>query len=369
MSLRIGQPIRGVFASHYDESRIVSQSAPDEALQQLDQASIAAYDEIEQESGIRFFTPSGRLTALPQDEPAIYPYLSPTVAHCRSVLDGKFPFQFPADYSVVFEAAPSGYLNPRKMVQAQVAVAQKLGAEVVAGLVTQVTDRETHVDIVLDDGRVISAEKILIATGAFANCFDLLKQKLAIKAETLTSVLCEVSAETATAFTHLPPLNYLETDSPIQHISILPPLAYPDGRSYMKLALTSLADTLLPDFAAASDWFRNTRTFPYLNHVKTLMAKLLPQIEVLSWRVKPCIAAYTPTFKPMIDCLVDGRIYVAVGGNGGSAHSSDAIGKLAADLMLHNRWLSPLDHTPFRLQYADEWHDWMMDRRSVWHTR
>ena len=68
----------------------------------------------------------------------------------------------------------------------------------------------------------------------------------------------------------------------------------------------------------------------------------------------------------MIDCLVDNRIYVALGGNAGSAHSSDAIGQLAASLMRHNRWHSKFDHAPFQLQYATDWPGWMTDERSIW---
>ena len=48
----------GVFGSHYDEARIVSQSAPDEEWQALDLASIAQYAEIESLSGIHFSLPT-----------------------------------------------------------------------------------------------------------------------------------------------------------------------------------------------------------------------------------------------------------------------------------------------------------------------
>ncbi|MEM7531554.1 MAG: FAD-binding oxidoreductase [Chloroflexota bacterium] len=383
----------GVFASHYDEARIVSQSAPDEVLEQLDQASIAVYDEIERESGILFFSPTGRLTAQPSAEPIIYPYLA-SDAPCRHGLTSKqseahYPFRFPPNYTIIYEDAPSGYLNPRAMVRAQISSAQKRGAQVISALVTEVHDCSSHVEARLADGRVISAEKVLIATGAFANCFGLLKQKLAIRAETLTTVLCEVSAKTAAQYAHLPPLNYQHKDSPLVDISVLPPLSYADGQHYIKLSLTSSADTLLPDFAAMSNWFRITtktipakaitekaitaktiptqtdRTFPYLEETKRLMARLMPSIEILSWQTKPCIIAFTPSFKPMIDCLVDGRIYVALGGNAGSAHPSDAIGRLAADLMRHNSWQSQLDHVPFQLQFSSDWHEWMTEQRSV----
>jgi hypothetical protein len=36
--------------------------------------------------------------------------------------------------------------------------------------------------------------------------------------------------------------------------------------------------------------------------------------------------------------MVPGQVYVATGGNGSSAKSSDAIGQLAASLTWHNAW-------------------------------
>lgn len=359
-----------VFASHYDQARIVSQSAPDAAWQQLDQASIAAYDEIERESGIRFFTPSGRLTAVPNDLPIFYPYLSKNAPQSHQLTPSQaaadYAYHLPSHYTAVFEDAPSGHLNPRAMVQAQIKAAQKQGVLVVSALVTQVETSDGQVKATLADGRTITADRVLIATGAFANCFGLLARKLAIRAEAISSILCEVSTETAVQHAHLPPLNVLHTDGPLTHISILPPLPYPDGRFYIKVVPISPNDKLLPDFDALSNWFRQPPPYPYLEEVKRLMAHLLPQIEVYSWRHQPCVAAYTPSFKPMIDCLVDGRVYVAIGGNSGAAHPSDAIGKLAADLMQHNQWQSSLDLSLFQLQFAVDHEAWMSDPRSVW---
>ncbi|MEM7800921.1 MAG: FAD-binding oxidoreductase [Chloroflexota bacterium] len=362
----------GVFASHYDEGRIVSQSAPDEDLAFLDRASIAAYDGITRESGISFFVSTGRLTAQPEDQPVVYPYLAPNDTAChrfaRKELEDQYPFRIPFDYSVVYEDPPSGHLNPRAMVRAQIVAAQKRGIEVISGLVTEILNRNSYIETRLKSGETIHSQKVLIATGAFANCFGLLGEKLAIRAENLTTILCEVSEETAVALRSLPPLNYRQFNHPLIHTSVLPPVPYPDGRYFIKLSLTTIADRLLPNFEAMSTWFCRSQAFPYLAETKALMLKMLPSIEILSWHIKPCIAAYTPSQKPMIDVLVDGRIYVAVGGNAGSAHPSHAIGKLAADLLHHNRWRSELDHKPFQLQYAADWHDWMTGYATLWLT-
>ncbi|MEM9777254.1 MAG: hypothetical protein AAF902_21940, partial [Chloroflexota bacterium] len=180
------------------------------------------------------------------------------------------------------------------------------------------------------------------------------------------TILCEVSAEVTRQNRELPPLNYHQPSDHVNHITLLPPVVYPEGKAYIKIALTSTADQLLPDFPALSRWFRTCHSFLHLEETKLWMSRLMPSIEILSWQIKPCVASYTPTGKPIIDQLADNQIYVALGGNAGAAHTSDAIGKLAADLMRHNRWCSDLDHEPFRIQYAADWHDWMSNPISIW---
>ncbi len=359
------QTHKGVFASHYDEARIVSQSAPDSEWQTLDRASIVQYPVIEAQSGIRFSTPSGRLTALPKGEDIFYPYVASNAPNCLSSVNHA-PFSFPDNYDVVFEKAPSGYLNPRQMVLAQTTCAELQGTAVIAQQVSRIELEQSLAKISLTNGELIYSKKVLLATGAFTNFFDLLPRQLALKPETITTVLAEVSEETAVHFKNMPPLNYMNPDGPLIHLSILPPIRYPNGRYYIKLFTFSDAERPLTKLDELTNWFKKERPFPYLDLAKEIMQALMPTIDFLSWEVKPCIVTYTPTWKPMIDCVVNGRVYVAVGGNGGSAHPSDAIGKLAADLMIHNEWRSHLEHKNFQAQYADDWSDWMSELTSVW---
>jgi glycine/D-amino acid oxidase-like deaminating enzyme len=178
--------------------------------------------------------------------------------------------------------------------------------------------------------------------------------------------LAEVSPETAEWLKGAPPLNYKSMAGQLTHLTLLPPLLYPNCRYYLKLYTLSDADKILPDFDTLSSWFRADDLFVYLSEAKKLLQELLSDVEFLSWQMQPCAACYTPWGKPMIDVLEYNQIYVAVGGNGGGAHPSDAIGKLAADLMLQNDWGSDLPREPFRLQFADEWGEWMHQLSFVW---
>ena len=361
----------GVFASHYDEARIVSQSAPDVIWQQLELASIAAFMEIERESGVAFLRQTGRLTAIPHVEPAYYPYLAAQSPNCQPYTPETTPsatlYQFPAAYDAVYEAAPSGYLNPRALILAQCQLAERQGAQIVRKLATALSPMEESCVIELADGSTLQARQVLLATGAFSNCYALLHRKLAAKAETITTVLGEVSVKTARQLNGLPPLNWRVAGGPLTHISILPPLRYPDGRCYFKFSVFSDADKGLPDLGAMQQWFQACPDFVYLDNLKAVIADLMPTVAWLSWQTKPCIATYTPMMKPMVDCLVPDRIYTAIAGIAGAAHSSDAIGKLAADLMMGEEWPSAIPREPFRVQFADEWRGWMGQATSVWH--
>jgi sarcosine oxidase len=50
------------------------------------------------------------------------------------------------------------------------------------------------------------------------------------------------------------------------------------------------------------------------------------------------VTTYTPTGRPFIDQLIPGRLFVAAGGCGAAAKSSDEIGRLAAELVEQESW-------------------------------
>ncbi len=346
----------GPFASHYDEARVVSVSAPNELWTTLDRDSIAQYRPLEEASGISFFSDPGRLCITPANEEFPYPYLTAGdtyESYEPSNLPDKFPFHFPSDYTVRYEAGPSGYLNPRAMVQAQLKMAQQQGTVIVSDVVEGIDDKSTHITVSLTGGETVEAKKVLIATGAYANCFGLLPKPLALDIEMTVTVLVEVQVEQPNQYAHWPPINYLATDSPLTHVTILPPLPYPDGQTYMKLVIYSDYTQFLSDFDSIQAWFKNEPDFPYLAEVKSLIQQMMPDLPILSWQVKPCVVSYTPSLDPMIDAIIPGRVYIAVGCNGMGAHPSDAIGKLTADFIRTDVWPSDLPQADFKAQFVD----------------
>ncbi|MGZ6982874.1 MAG: hypothetical protein ACXVH5_11965, partial [Ilumatobacteraceae bacterium] len=67
------------------------------------------------------------------------------------------------------------------------------------------------------------------------------------------------------------------------------------------------------------------------------------------WLTKPCLIPETPTKLPYLEIVEPGCV-MAVGSNGYAAKSADAIGALAAGLVVNGRWTDTgLDERAFAL--------------------
>lgn len=347
----------GNFASHYDESRIVSVSAPAEDLAQLDLESINAYAEIETRSGIRFFTDTGRLTAHPEHADDVYPYLTAEdhfAAYTPYQATAEFKIRFPSAYKLRYEAAPSGYINPRRMVAAQKKISIDQQVTCVEKMVKHIEPGRDKIKVYVGDKskkETLEARKVLITTGIYADYLDILP-KLPVSVTALVVVLFKCSAEFVNAYGSMPPINYQTVKDPTHHISILPPLLYQDGNHYLKCAIGTNTPQTLSCTSTINAWYKRSPQFDGLTLIKEEIGALFPDHPSLisSYWLKPCAICNTPSKKPIIDTLIDGQIYLTTGGSGGAAHTSDAIGKHAARLMINNRWCGSVPHQPFQLQ-------------------
>ena len=71
------------------------------------------------------------------------------------------------------------------------------------------------------------------------------------------------------------------------------------------------------------------------------------------WSTKPCLIPDTPTKLPYLEITEPGLV-MAVGTNGYAAKSADAIGALAAGLVVNGAWTDPdLDEQSFTLISRD----------------
>ena len=348
----------GVFASHYDQRRITHVTGRSPIWMTVNQEAIKAYTALEQESGVTFYDPVGYLNVLPphlyeaEDAPqrlAARLQIPHTFfpAGDRSWRD-QFPeYDFPETHAVLFEHAPAGAINPRAMREAENIVATRLGATIMSDLIVAVSEQPESVAVTTRGGERHEARKVVLATGAFTNSFELLPRKLALNPKTEVVVLGEVAPGNADQLKRLPTVSYKLDDPEIMEVYMTPTAPYADGRQYVKLGANSIYDTFTDDLGDMQAWFKNGSTASVLPPLRTALTTIMPDTTFLSFASKRCMITRTASTYPMIDQISE-RIVVAVGGNGGSAQCAGVWGRMAAELSHHGHWTSSLPQDPFR---------------------
>ncbi len=336
----------GVFASHYDEGRITRTIDPDETWARLANRSIARYRDIEARSGVQFFSErgclisglaSGRSQRYMADIRDAAARLG--VAYQRlddAGLDAVFPyFSFPSGSDAVFEAKGAGHVSPRNLVAAQTRLASLAGATVLRERVATIRPSPGSADIVLADGSSVRAAKVLVAAGGFTNQRGLLPEPLDLKVYGRTVTFFEVDAAEASRLEKMPSLIF-EPEDIMLGIYMLPPIRYPNGRFYLKIGGDTV-DIPLETEADVRAWFKTTGDADARAHLIRNMSGLVPDLVVRGIHTESCVTSYTPTGYPAIGWTSAPSIAVMAGGCGAAAKSSDEIGRLGAELLLHGR--------------------------------
>jgi len=334
----------GVFGSHYDEARITRIVDPDPYWGELAARSIAQYPVIEEQSGIKFHHAVGclRVASLQQNGASAQ-------RHCMEngdqqnakykVLSGgetaqQFPyFHFLRDIDAIWESGAAGYINPRKLVQAQLKIAQNNDAILKRETAQEIIPETDAVKFLTREGQIYHSRKVLLAAGAYTKF--LLKHGDELQAHPVQVMLAEVEGPSA----NMPCLIYMLKNHPqIEDIYLLPPIQYPDGKWYLKIGAFPHHLQIAKTENELKNWFQHEPSDEETHATKQALKELMPALKVLSYRVVPCAWTYAPQTQPYIKILFQedakGRIAVATGGCGRGAKSSDAIGKLGAELLM-----------------------------------
>lgn len=349
----------GVFASHYDQGRITRVLDRSPIWGHLAYKAIQRYPTIEAESGIRFHHRVGCLRvhdtdaavrevqAVAEQYPAEFDVLATDAAHER------FPyFRFAGPVTAFAETGESGYVNPRQLVAAQLAAAQKHGAKLVR---EQVADVDIHADylrLTTTTGNTFQARKILLTTGGFTNL--LLRDPLVLNVIAHNILLAEIPPSEIERLADMPAL-ITGCDNPaIPSLYMLPPVPYPDGKTYIKLGGSFHGAGRREPYISGRDdltaWFQSDGDPTIGALLKEQLHTLLPNLEVLSYRQKPCVLTMTEHGNPYIGRLGT-QVYITTGGNGASAKSSDEIGRMGAMFCATGKWASELDQDAFALSW------------------
>jgi len=350
----------GVFSSHYDNGRITRTIDPDPVWALLARRSIERYSEIATGSGVDFYRETGCLIAapLPGGEGS---YLDNVIsARDRLGVDApfvgeleladQFPwFHFPVGYGGVFEPRNAGHINPRALVRAQVALAQRAGVTIIRSEVVSIEEAESAVAVRTVERASFTGGRVLIAAGGFSISKQLLAQPLDLVVKARTVLFAEIAEDDLPRFTGMPSLIGAAPQQDESYY-LLPPIRYPDGKVYIKIG----GDPSDINLAGESDvraWFRSDANHAAADHMAGLLSRAMPSFTPAALKWSPCVTTFTRHGYPYIGFTGSDRIAVLTGGNGAAAKSSDEIGRLGALLLENGQLDAPEYETDFAVCY------------------
>jgi sarcosine oxidase len=335
----------GVFASHYDEARITRTIDSDPVWALMANRSIARYGAIAEETGIGFYHEVGCLIVGPE-RGGRDPYVGKVQAAAEALgvetellsateLKGRFDyFDFGSGCEGVYEGRNAGYVNPRRLVEAQSLLADKAGARVIRQTAVSVREEPGACVVTTDDGAVFMADRVLVAAGGFTINENLLPRSLDLKVYGRTVAFFEIPDGDLHMYSGMPSLIH-QPDDPVDHIYLLPPVRYPDGKTYLKIG-GDPDDLPLETEPEIRAWFRRGGRITTRNHLQRIIGQIVPSLAQAPISMAACVTSFTPENYPVIGFASD-RIAVLTGGCGAAAKSSDEIGRLGAELILHGR--------------------------------
>jgi sarcosine oxidase len=345
----------GVFASHYDSGRITRLLDKRREWAILAGRAIDAYAGIEARSGISFHQPVGVVMA---DVEADRLGTVTKVAESLGVGFQRFEpgeafgddrVAVPAGATVLREPSPGGFIDPRRMLAAQLAIARQQGTEVLNQQVVSIGRASDGWTVRTVEGAVVDARQVVIAAGPHADELQGLPRRPRIDVVAETVVMARVSSDEQQRLAGLPSIIVDDVDD---HFYVVPPTDYPDGQVYVKLGATRHDQWVLsPEDRRV--WMTGAQHEADLDWLRGLMLGVLPSLRAEAWMTKPCLIPDTPTKLPYLEVVEPGLV-MAVGTNGYAAKSADAIGALAAGLVVNGRWTdADLDARSFELISRD----------------
>ena len=346
----------GVFGAHYDSGRITRVIDRDPFYARLNAASIARHRALEARTGVTFYERVGHLAVSP-----IADYLAAleqrAVEHEISAeripgdeLGSRFSaLSFAGGCDAVFDPS-GGWIDPRRFIEAQNQALVLAGGFVIDDAVTDLVATDNSVTLRTSDGSTVITHRVLLATGAFANHLGVIPKEIDFEVHEHTVVLGEVNEADATDLASMPSVIYKRGDAVGESVYVLPPIRYPDGRTYIKIgqstgkAIADPATELIPWFQgdgdpAISAWLTNELT------------ALLPQVTFQTMHPQSCVTTKSPTGRQFIDRFGGGQVFALLAGNGQVAKSADELGWIAARRLLDGVVPQPYHAEDFRLRH------------------
>lgn len=336
-----------VFASHYDRARIQRIVGKDSIETLLNLQSAQQHSALEKESGVKYHVGDGCLLVKTNDNEAYLNHYQEEAKkfhidfqifnNASQLKTFNANLYFPDSAKGIYEPAPSGHINPRLLIKAQSEVFKKNGGEIFNTTVSDVSFENNVIKITCIDDQIFYAKKVLLSPGSFINFLNLLQKKLVLKVKSETTIWVKVKEEEAQRLSSLPPLLYKIDEPEVQDIYLIRPLQYPDGNFYLKMGANIPNDIYFNCLPEIQQWFKIGNKNDNRPQLVNALKSILPGISIEEVQEKRCIVCYTQHNKPYIGPIENG-LFVASGGNGYGAMSSDTLGKIAASVLLKNNF-------------------------------
>ncbi len=193
------------------------------------------------------------------------------------------------------EPAPGGFIDPRRMLAAQLAIAGQQGAEILGEQVVGVERSADGWDVNTVVGSTVFADHVVVAAGPHADEIDgIPRPQIDVVAETVVLAGCRwrgTAAAGGSAVDHRRrrrrPLLHRAADRVSRRQDVL------------KLGATRHDQWVLVS-AARRQWMRGTGPRGGSRLARELMLGVLPGLQADSWSTKPCLIPDTPTKLPYL---------------------------------------------------------------------
>ncbi len=174
----------------------------------------------------------------------------------------------------------------------------------------------------------IEAEHVVVAAGGFTNMVLPTPTPLAVYARTVA--FFEVDDAEAARLAGMPSLVYTDSDGHPPYL--LPPIRYPNGKTYLKIGGDPV-DYLLETLAELRAWFQGTGRADVGHFLRARIEHKLPGLAIRAMHTEACVTSFSPGDHAVIEPQSD-RIWLACAGCGRGAKCSDELGRRAAALLI-----------------------------------
>lgn len=327
-----------VFASHYDSGRVFRQLGKNLAMTRVNLQAHKEYPILQVESGIKFHEENGCLYVNPDGRDNYLHTIEQRAGTHRvkaklydngTTIQDDFPYlQFPEASNGMFESGPSGQINPKNLIKAQLNVVERNNGQVIREVVNRIAYNKASISVLTSAGGQYRCKKLILTMGAFSNEFGLLQRKLDLILKSETIILAQLSIAEKERLKALPSLLFELNTPEIEGIYATGPIQYPDGHYYLKIGANLPADTYFTGgLEEIKDWFVHGNSDAHLPVLEKNLRAIMPDIKIQKILSKRCILTRTNPHleNPYIGTLEKDRAYIAVG-NGWSGANADGLG-------------------------------------------